>query len=369
MTPTNPSQSPTPFSTLPSIHDLPAELVDLVIGHAHADTSLLAACSLVCKAWRPAARHHLFSNTKLNVNNASSFINIVDSETSTVAPFVRHIDANDNCEDGRWVDNHFMGLQPHLLPSLTSISLTSPETLSHTTLSTLHSFNRLKELRLAECEFGDFTQVQSLLCSFPLLESLYLEADWPEPHAVLPTNTSPAPRLRELHLRCEMSHILEWFLMQPAVAPVSKLTLHGLDTVELPIVTRYLQALGAALTRLTIVPSGYVYDSMSDHLDLSFNPCLRYLKLSIDCDGDNLLMASTLLSQLESPAFEEVELSFYSVRQGPKINRQWADLDALLATPPFASSRATITAMSGAAQAKETLPLCQKRGALRTQQF
>ncbi|KAF8066960.1 hypothetical protein FPV67DRAFT_1582634 [Lyophyllum atratum] len=351
-----------------SFHAIPLELVDLIIDHGHADYSLLTACSLVCKAWFPAARHHLFSNAKLNATNASSFVDLVNSASSTIIPFVRRIDARDNCEDGRWVEDLFGSLTS--LPSVKSISLVSScdTTLSRRTLSNLRSFGRLVELRLSECAFGDFTEVQELICSFPVLESLYLEADWPEPRTITPTKTSPSPHLRELYLRCEMSHVLEWFLMQCDLAPVSKLTLHGLDSFELPVVGRYMETLGPELTHLTIFPSGSVYNTLSNHVNLSLNACLRYLKLVIDCDSPDLAMARTFLSQVESPLFDEVELSFYSVRQGPKVAREWTDLDALLAQPKFSSMRrTTISAVSAAGLAKETLPLCHKRGVLQVQ--
>ncbi|KAG5653810.1 hypothetical protein H0H81_010278 [Sphagnurus paluster] len=364
---------------------MPAELVDLVIDHAHTDLSLLAVCSLVCKAWFPAARHHLFSSTKLNAKNASSFARLLNSASSSVAGFVRHIDANDSCEGGRWIDDIFPSLAS--LPFVTSISLTpSCDTiLSQSTLSTLCTFDRLVDLKLAECEFRDFAEVQRLIVAFPMLQSLYLEADWPEPHAIAPTEISPSSHLREVYLRCEMSHILGWFLLQPHLAPVNKLTLHGLDSIDLPVTRRYLQALGSSLTHLTILPNGSIIseqnrttsrtivcspyagtfsDCISRQIDLSLNPSLAYLKLSIDCDYAYLGMTCALFSQITSRAFDEVELSLYSVRQGPKVASAWSDLDALLATPQLAMVRTTISAMSAASLAKETLPLCHKRGVL-----
>ncbi|KAG5642871.1 hypothetical protein DXG03_002016 [Asterophora parasitica] len=344
---------------------MPPELIDSIIDHAHADPALLAACSLVSKAWFPAARHHLFSNAKLDAKNAPSFVNLIDSTFSTVAPFVRHIDAKDNCEGSRWVDSLFANLTS--LPSVTSISLISScdSPISQITLFTLCSFDRLVELKLAECEFGNFTEVQQLICSFPMLQSLYLEADWPEPNSIDPTVASPSPHLRELYLRCEMSHVLAWFLTQPSVAPVSKLTLHGLDAADLPVVSLYLQTLGPVLTHLTIPHIGSVVDSLSTDLNLSHNTGLRYLQIGIDADIAYLCMARALLSQVASPSFDEVELSFYSVRQGPKVARQWAELDALLNTPPLSSmTRATISTMSGSSLAKEVLPLSYERNIL-----
>lgn len=173
--------------------------------------------------------------------------------------FIRRIEAKDSYEGERWLSSTFSSLS--VLPALTSVSITASfdTTFSDDTLSTLSSFDTLVELKLAECAFEDFSQVQKLLCSLPVLEKLHLEADWPEPRQIVPTEGSPSPRLTEVYLRCEISHVLAWLMMAPQVSPVSKLTLHGVDADDLPIVTRYLRALGPALTHLTIFPSGSLY--------------------------------------------------------------------------------------------------------------
>ena len=106
-------------------------------------------------------------------------------------------------------------------------------------------------------------------------------------------------------------------------------------------------------------------DVLCNHLDLSIHPSLKYLKLAIDCDSSNLLMARDLLMQIRSPVFQEVELSFYSIRQVAKTADQWTSLDSLLAKPQFDSlERVTVSAMIAARKASETLPRCQERGIL-----
>ncbi|KAG6811346.1 hypothetical protein H0H92_007853 [Tricholoma furcatifolium] len=308
-------------------------------------------------------------------NNASAFFDLISSPSTTTttnitfAPYIRHIEAKDNCESGRWLNDNFTALQPRFLPSLKSISLLTSDYLSPNTLSALRSFDRLTELRLSECHFQDFSHLQTLLCAFPALESLYLEANWPEPSIIAPTDASPSSHLRKVYLRCDIAHVLEWFLMQPVFAPVSELTLHSIDENELPVVSMYLQTLGSALTSLTIVPGGALYDSLPNHINLSFSPCLRFIKLAIDCDSANMRMVHTLLSPVESP-MEEVELSFYSVRRGNDVDRHWEDLDTLLTTPRFASiRRTTISAFFSHALARETLPLCEGRGILRARRL
>ncbi|KAF9066123.1 hypothetical protein BDP27DRAFT_1151553, partial [Rhodocollybia butyracea] len=52
-------QSPS-FSSSSQAHHYPQELVDEIIGFLHDDKGGLLHCSLVCRAWMPAARYHLF---------------------------------------------------------------------------------------------------------------------------------------------------------------------------------------------------------------------------------------------------------------------------------------------------------------------
>jgi hypothetical protein len=363
---------------------IPLEIVDNILDHSSNDLSVLTAASLVCRAWFPSARHHIFSTASLDAANASSFVRLMNTELSTIAHFVHHIEAKDTYENGRWLPSLFPCLSR--LSALKSVSITSSfdTTLSEATLFTLGTFDTLIDLSLAECAFENFAQVQQLLCSYPNLERLYMVADWPEPQTVTPAAETPLPCLRELYLRGEVAQVLNWLMTAPHVAPVSKLTLHGIDADDLPVVTRYLQKLGPALTHLTIFPSGSLYgtyrppvklslplclspptDALCSHLDLSIHPSLEYLKLVIDCDSSNLLMARDVLKQIRSPVFREVELSFYTIRQVAKTADQWASLDSLLMTPQFASlSRVTVSAMIAASMAKQTLGQCHERGIL-----
>ncbi|KAF9263749.1 hypothetical protein L218DRAFT_987391 [Marasmius fiardii PR-910] len=54
-------------SKLSSISMLPQELVDQIIDHLHNDISSLKSCTLVCRAWLPTSRLHLFSKIRLDI--------------------------------------------------------------------------------------------------------------------------------------------------------------------------------------------------------------------------------------------------------------------------------------------------------------
>ena len=44
---------------------LPPEVIDRIIDHLHDDILTLMSCTLVCKAWKPASRFHLFRDVSL----------------------------------------------------------------------------------------------------------------------------------------------------------------------------------------------------------------------------------------------------------------------------------------------------------------
>jgi hypothetical protein len=64
---------------------LPNELTDCVIDFHHSDPRALAACSLVCKTWLPASRHHLFQTLSITPRNVQSFIELLKSPRLTIA--------------------------------------------------------------------------------------------------------------------------------------------------------------------------------------------------------------------------------------------------------------------------------------------
>ncbi|KAH9926624.1 uncharacterized protein BXZ73DRAFT_49237, partial [Epithele typhae] len=73
-----------------SILDLPGEVMDFVIDHLHADFPTLQACTLVCHAWLPAARFHLFNTLICEAahgRTSTEFVNWA-SACPAVAPYV-----------------------------------------------------------------------------------------------------------------------------------------------------------------------------------------------------------------------------------------------------------------------------------------
>ncbi|KZT07005.1 uncharacterized protein LAESUDRAFT_652307, partial [Laetiporus sulphureus 93-53] len=49
----------------PASFRLPQEIHDAILDHLHADFLTLKVCSLVCRAWLPTTRLHLFHSIRL----------------------------------------------------------------------------------------------------------------------------------------------------------------------------------------------------------------------------------------------------------------------------------------------------------------
>ncbi len=76
---------------------LPAELCNLIIDHLHDSKPSLLACSLVCRAWIPECRFHLFHNLRLCRDTADSFFQLFKSPHATLASaHIRELDVTQN---------------------------------------------------------------------------------------------------------------------------------------------------------------------------------------------------------------------------------------------------------------------------------
>jgi hypothetical protein len=70
---------------------LPPELTDLIISFLSGDPGALQACSLVCRDWLPASRHHLFARgITLDPRNTRTraLIDLLTAPLSTIAGYV-----------------------------------------------------------------------------------------------------------------------------------------------------------------------------------------------------------------------------------------------------------------------------------------
>lgn len=155
---------------------LPSEIHDLIIDFLHDDDAALKACCVVSKSWVPRARRHLYARIVFDARPNSRLPNIhlwmeafpdpsdsparythslvIHESLVAIAPYISWIRAFSDI-----VQLHLDGdVGPHFLIPLHGFS--------HT----------LKSLRLGCRTSIPFSEMFSFVCSFPLLENLWLAA-------------------------------------------------------------------------------------------------------------------------------------------------------------------------------------------------
>jgi hypothetical protein len=70
---------------------LPPELIDAAIDQLHDDPEALALCTLVCKSWVPASRHHLFPTITVCQFNIADFVRLLSSMRCTISGVIVHL--------------------------------------------------------------------------------------------------------------------------------------------------------------------------------------------------------------------------------------------------------------------------------------
>ncbi|KAJ6630532.1 hypothetical protein B0H10DRAFT_1981577 [Mycena sp. CBHHK59/15] len=72
---------------------LPNELADRVIDDLHSEPRVLANCTLVCRAWVPAAQRNLFSKLTIHEHNCAEIVQHLTSATTNIAGYVKRLRA------------------------------------------------------------------------------------------------------------------------------------------------------------------------------------------------------------------------------------------------------------------------------------
>lgn len=171
---------------------LPSEITDAIIDYLHDDKASLAACGLICRTWLPSSRYHLFSNITLSINSIRSFAELLQNPFNNVALMVRHLTvAPHPAPYGASVDEKrraqsaaIFGILPrvttylHAIKSLGlhDLDLTSyacpPEILQFI----LSNLSGVEELELSSLKVCGLQDAIDIICAFPLLRSLSLDA-------------------------------------------------------------------------------------------------------------------------------------------------------------------------------------------------
>ena len=243
---------------------VPVELTDYIIDFLHKDARTLAACALVCRAWTPAARFHLFRAVVLQDHGfVSSFQRLLGTAPDlglyvrelTVAKFVT-------------VSSVFLPAKPPLsvaesiphvlrqLPHLRALTLAHMDLKGgdgNTNLRVLHH-PTLAELSCSYCQFTDFADLVDLVHAFPALSTLSVAGlTWKEEARDPEVRPLPAT-LRRLVLGREVDseRLFEWLLAAGAHASVTSLSARCASERDSDLVGPFLKAAGPVLRELEL---------------------------------------------------------------------------------------------------------------------
>ncbi|KAJ7171119.1 hypothetical protein C8R46DRAFT_1349214 [Mycena filopes] len=321
---------------------LPSELEDAVIDFCHDDHGTLASCGLVCRAWLPASRYHLFCTISLTMQNAAAFMDLI-SRSTTIAPLV--------CD----VELHFFGsslLHLEIAPLLMRLPHTTRLTLRPKrdevvrppcTSSLAHALPALPALVHLKFDFRarfeSLEQIITCVCLCPHLESLEIGGSWQRTGKFLAGPPRLPRGLHTLTLTCDLANFLAWFMeleQEMGMPPVIQ-HLHLYHIVQREVET--------------VAKDMHASDQLTPQTDLSLNTSLRTLALEGASPGITSALIA-LLSQLtlstssssSSPLSIELTIRHPNSLLAVRLphTHHWSALDEALTAASFSRRRLTL---------------------------
>jgi hypothetical protein len=237
-----------------SFVNLPPELLDTVMDNLQSDTTSLIACSLVCKAWLPSARRHIFATMQLSHPERHFCQFLKSCSRSAIIPFIRHLDIV-----GKYMYTQNLN---ECLPQLVEFTEVNSLTLSYirwyildaqTKVAFFSNFATIVRLSLSQIDFKSFWEFAQFVCAFPCMETLVVEsALWGEPFSIASTTLRLPSNLRTLDLRgCSKLDLMNWFLSFEKTPALHTVHLQGIWNNQTEGIGRFLQALGPSLERFS----------------------------------------------------------------------------------------------------------------------
>lgn len=393
---------------------LPMEITDMVIDFLFDDKHALKTMSLVCKAFLPSSRLHLFESLTFvtgelgRMKVASTQFDHILPFFVSIAPLVHHlsiVEPEDSLLDtDAGLNEWLIAALPYLavFQCVTSLSVHFPswksiEPDSRKELFTC--FRGLSELSMRGGLFSSPAEIAELAVQFPVLERLcFDDIEWEENIRALYIHSVPGggptlSRLRSLRLggeQFDMEPILDWLLRINPALLLHTLCISSISFLELEITGWFVCALRATLKCLKVGFLSYtllregVYlsfctflalikdfetESIMEYLDLSQNTELQSLHLEsrgtfYDDGTRNGGHIPVLLSLVRS--LKEVTIT---IIDGFEIYPEvWSVLDSIFNQPQFTDLRKLTFYLNGnsvdAAYIRTTLPSCDARGIL-----
>ncbi|KAF7299666.1 hypothetical protein HMN09_00972000 [Mycena chlorophos] len=207
---------------------LPQELHDYIIDFLHLQRQSLCSCSLVCKAWLPSSRYHLFTHSTVRVhrNNLNSFLEMHGS--GVLNPYIGRLDLESHVIDDRWRPDEPAFLFNEDLSRFTGLPALRylrihyhHEDIAPSFAAAIsHNFSQLTELEFSSVQFPTFASVLAICQTLPFLRRLalsQLSLHQEEPDAPLPTLPHLTMLVFNNYVRSDNIQILKWIAGHPGL--------------------------------------------------------------------------------------------------------------------------------------------------------
>ncbi|KAF7357437.1 hypothetical protein MSAN_01339700 [Mycena sanguinolenta] len=333
---------------------LPQELTDKILDCLYDDKPSLGQCSLVCWAWVPATRFHIFRDITLRRRwgrvmhpQFRVFLDMLAADSCTLAPFVVHLtleDLDPTPEAGREITQAFSALS-----RLTSVASLTFDRWQNLGVQPLHNLlprlTALSELTFTRVMVDSATQLFNMLEMCPSLTSLAIvSVSWgPSPS---PGFYSYAGSIRTLRLAgCPMDEFLGIFapLNSPLQLACKSVEIRGIAPEYIPSICRLLNSIAQSLQHLTIdfthddpgeSPASKAEELLFKHLDLRKHMRLTSFRVDDIDDSDRpSAILYAIQCALRSPHLEELVFSL-TVQSEMQLRTklQWEQIDDILSS-------------------------------------
>ena len=380
------------------------ELSRHIIQFLQDDMATMIHCGLVCRTWLTISRPHVFQEIYLDSRNTDEFASLIMHSMSTIPPSVQKLELVPSPPpDPRWLRR----LVP-FLGFLTNVSFLHVE---HVDWSALHynsrmnffsTFNTLTELYLGNMTFSELSEVEALISSFPLLESLSLsQVSWASSQSAGASHRLP-PSLKKLTLLSTQIHpILSWILSHDQPHLVNSLGLTCIENADIEAMQQYMAILGPRLEAITMgfrerITYSYIPINPEAEAQLTSSPSsctptspkclvlslltgLRTVTLSNFIHHADPLTSSSsfwapfLIESINSLRMERVilEISLSDMGELNTHSTDWERLDHALDRHVYANLQGVYVQVQGSVDRKEIprfiqtkLPICHGQGLL-----
>ncbi|KAF9459765.1 hypothetical protein BDZ94DRAFT_1312142 [Collybia nuda] len=331
--------------------NIPSEVYDVIIDHLHDDLNALLECSIVCRAWLPTTRLHLFREIRFNaLALPASFSAMLYSPGSTVSPsHIKKITINLwecrdqlNKEEFLWASS-ITSLRLHDIRFSSELWEDSSDTdydYASQIEALKHIFSHIKCLNLSDGYFNTPSLLLELTESFPsvhnlTLRQLYFDAiEWPGhagPHR-LPTGLHTLDVSSGIRLY-DLEHIIR-------DSPLRSIRLgRVVGGSSCNYVANIIRSFGTNLEHISL--EDFNYPNQVSLLSQSVKlRSIHIMNLQLDERVEYrwvnpLKWASTLLDQVTSTCMEELLFEIIPARFEEMEGLDWDSLASALEKKPY----------------------------------